>query len=65
MSLRILHTADWHIGDFKGPVKDGRNLRFDDTADCLDALCRKAEEIRPELVLISGDIFHQTIWIFP
>lgn len=57
--MRILHTADWHIGDFKGPVKDGRNLRFDDTADCLDALCRKAEEIRPELVLISGDIFHQ------
>ena len=59
MRIRILHTADWHIGDFKGPVKDGRNLRFDDTADCLDALCRKAEEIRPELVLISGDIFHQ------
>ena len=59
MSIRILHTADWHIGDFKGPVRDGKNMRFEDTARCLEALCRKAEEVKPELAVISGDIFHQ------
>lgn len=21
--MKILHTADWHIGQFKGPVVDG------------------------------------------
>ena len=26
--MKILHTADWHIGQFKGPVVDGVNLRF-------------------------------------
>lgn len=25
--MKILHTADWHIGQFKGPVVDGVNLR--------------------------------------
>lgn len=24
--MKILHTADWHIGQFKGPVVDGVNL---------------------------------------
>ena len=26
--MKILHTADWHIGQFKGPVVDGVNLRL-------------------------------------
>ena len=26
--MKILHTADWHIGQFKGPVEDGVNLRL-------------------------------------
>lgn len=25
--MKVLHTADWHIGQFKGPVEDGVNLR--------------------------------------
>lgn len=29
--MKILHTADWHIGQFKGPVVDGVNLRSQDT----------------------------------
>ena len=24
--MKILHTADWHIGQFKGPVVDGVSL---------------------------------------
>ena len=56
--MKILHTADWHIGTFKGPEKDGVNLRALDTQGCLEAMVEKAREERPELVLVSGDIFH-------
>lgn len=28
--MKVLHTADWHIGQFKGPVVDGVNLRSQD-----------------------------------
>lgn len=56
--IKILHTADWHIGVFKGPEENGVNLRSLDTKRCLDALFEKALEERPDLVLVSGDIFH-------
>lgn len=61
--MKILHTADWHIGSFKGPEKDGVNLRGEDTMNCLRELVRVAQEKKPELTLVSGDIFHQAeIW---
>lgn len=56
--MKILQTADWHIGTFKGPEKDGVNLRSLDTKKCLEAMVEKAREEKPELVLVSGDIFH-------
>lgn len=56
--MKILHTADWHIGTFDGPEKDGVNLRALDTQRCLEAMVEKARKEKPELVLISGDIFH-------
>lgn len=56
--MKILHTADWHIGVFKGPEVNGVNLRSLDTADCLDSMVERAREEKPELVLVSGDIFH-------
>lgn len=55
--MKILHTADWHIGSFKGPEKDGVNLRSLDTQKCLEEMVRVAETERPELALVSGDIF--------
>lgn len=58
--IRILHTADWHIGDFTGPTKDGRNLRALDTERCIEALIEKAREIHPNITMISGDIFDRT-----
>lgn len=61
--MKILHTADWHIGSFKGPEKDGVNLRSEDTLKCLDEMVRVAEKEGPELALVSGDIFHQAeVW---
>lgn len=56
--MKVLQTADWHIGTFKGPEKDGVNLRSLDTKKCLEAMVEKAKEEKPELVLVSGDIFH-------
>lgn len=34
--MKIMHCADWHIGNFKGPEKDGVNLRSLDTRRCLE-----------------------------
>ena len=58
MTMKVLHTADWHIGVFKGPEENGVNLRSLDTRKCLETMVEKAQEVRPELVLVSGDIFH-------
>ena len=55
--MKILHTGDWHIGSFKGPERDGVNLRSFDTQKCLEKMVRVAETERPELALVSGDIF--------
>lgn len=55
--MKILHTADWHIGLPKSPYKDGVNLRLQDTIDCLDELRRVAAKERPDYTLVSGDIF--------
>lgn len=61
--MKILHTADWHIGSFKGPEKDGVNLRSLDTQRCLEEMVRVAEAEKPELALVSGDIFDRAeIW---
>lgn len=57
--MKILHTADWHIGQFKGPVVDGVNLRSQDTVKCLEYMVEVAQKEKPDIVCISGDIFHQ------
>ena len=57
--MKILHTADWHIGQFKGPVVDGVNLRSQDTVKCLEYMVQIAIEEKPDIVCVSGDIFHQ------
>lgn len=56
--MKILHTADWHLGTFRSPVKDGVNLRTEDTKRCLNELIRVATEEKPDYSLISGDVFH-------
>ena len=33
--MKILHTADIHLGDLTGPVRDGKNARRQDTIDCM------------------------------
>ena len=57
--MKILHTADWHIGDYKGPTADGVNLRFKDIENCLGYMINVAHGEKPDVVCISGDIFNQ------
>lgn len=62
-SIKILTTADWHIGSFKGPERDGVNLRSLDTQKCLEEMVHVAVTEKPELALVSGDIFDRAeIW---
>ncbi len=56
--MKIYHSGDWHIGNFKGPEKEGVNLRSLDTRRCLEFMAERAEQERPGLVLVPGDIFH-------
>lgn len=56
--MKIFHSGDWHIGNFKGPEREGVNLRSLDTKHCLESMAERAEVERPELVLVPGDIFH-------
>ena len=44
--MKILHTADWHIGQFKGPVVDGVNLRSQDTVGASMRLYISAEWVK-------------------
>ena len=63
MGIKILATGDWHIGSFKGPEKDGVNLRSQDTQKCLEEMLKVAEAEKPDLALVSGDIFDRAeLW---
>lgn len=58
MGIKVIHTGDWHLGTFRSPIKDGVNLRSEDTKRCLDEMLRVAQEERSDYSLISGDVFH-------
>lgn len=55
--MKILQTSDWHFGTFRSPVKDGVNLRTEDTKRCMDELISMAKKERPDYSLIPGDLF--------
>lgn len=42
--MKVLHTADTHLGDLTGPTKDGQNLRRLDTLRCMEATFTLPEE---------------------
>ncbi|MCI9530327.1 MAG: AAA family ATPase [Lachnospiraceae bacterium] len=63
MGIKIIQTGDWHIGSFKGPERDGVNLRSLDTQKCLEEMVHVAATVKPELALVSGDVFDRAeIW---
>lgn len=61
--MKILHSADWHIGELNGPIINGENARMRDTINCIDFMIDKALEEQPDLIVISGDLFMRSkLW---
>jgi len=50
--MRLLHTADWHLGR----QLEGRS-RLEEQAEVLDEIVRLAEEEAIDVVLLAGDVF--------
>jgi exonuclease SbcD len=62
-SIKILHTADWHIGELTGPVVNGQNARELDTLRCIDYLIDQAKAEAVDICLIAGDLFDKSkLW---
>jgi exonuclease SbcD len=61
--MKILSTADWHLGAYVGPQCDDAYKRMENTMRCLDKLIDTARQEQPDIILIAGDIFHQAkVW---
>jgi hypothetical protein len=61
--MKVLHTADTHLGDLTGPTKDGQNLRRLDTLRCMEAIVASAQAEKPDLAIIAGDLFNRSrVW---
>lgn len=51
-AMRILHTADWHLGR----TLEGRS-RIDEQAQFIDELCLLADDTAACLIIVAGDVF--------
>ena len=52
MSVKILHTADWHLGK-----KLDAFSRLEEQIEVMDEICSIADEQNVDLVLVAGDLF--------
>lgn len=51
--MKILHTSDWHLGqDFYSYDRTEEHTAF------LDQLCATVREEKPDVMVVSGDIYH-------
>ena len=53
--MRILHTADWHLGS-----RLGAHDRKKDQADALASVIELAERFAPDWIVHAGDVFDST-----
>lgn len=66
--MKILHTADLHLGDLNGPTIGGKNARRLDTLKCAVAIAEEATRHaingeRIDLAIIAGDLFNRSrVW---
>ncbi len=54
--MRILHTADWHLGRILGNLS-----LLDDQAYLLRQFVDLAVETRPEVIVIAGDLYDRSV----
>lgn len=52
--MRIVHTADWHLGD-----RLGRIDRTDDLRRAVERVARHCAEQRADVLLVAGDVFSE------
>jgi len=52
--LKLLHTADWHLGKKLGPYS-----RLEEQIAVLEELVELAEREKPDAVLVAGDLYDQ------
>lgn len=50
--MKILHTADWHLGKWLDKFS-----RLPEQKEVLDEICEIAEQEKVDLILIAGDLF--------
>ncbi|HEX2189289.1 MAG TPA: DNA repair exonuclease [Longimicrobiaceae bacterium] len=58
--MKIVHLADLHLGfrAYHRATPRGINVREADVADAFRRAVARTVELRPDLVLIAGDVFH-------
>ncbi len=54
--MRLIHTADWHLGRLFHNV-----YLTDDQAAVLDQLVDLVREVRPNAVLLAGDLYDRAV----
>lgn len=54
--MRFIHTSDWHLGRFFHGVH-----LTDDQSFVLDQFCDYVKEVRPDAVVIAGDIYDRAV----
>ena len=52
MSLKILHTADWHLGK-----KLDSFSRLEEQIEVMDEICTIADDQQVDMVIVAGDLF--------
>ena len=50
--MKILHTADWHLGKWLGPFS-----RIEEQKEVLNEICHIANDQEVDLVIVAGDLF--------
>jgi len=58
--MRLVHISDMHLGfrQYERQTPTGNNQREADVARSMQRVIDKVIELRPDLVLIAGDVFH-------
>ncbi len=54
--MKIIHTADWHIGKLVHGVHMTKDQRY-----ILNDLIKLIEKEKPEVLIIAGDIYDRSI----
>lgn len=57
MSIRVLHFADLHMGEYPGPTVAGENSRLKDIENMLYHIANEAQVGMYDLVVFAGDAF--------